>query len=162
MYAEIYSHEAEGIQCVFDNKKWVVCIKNWKPNNDAAQIEYLEIHHETDEQFILVEGKALLLAEPQCARLRHPGHPDGTREGIQRPPRDLVQYHYPKGYQAGVRAGRGYNGGQQRVSEHDGGGAGICASESGRASVGSSFSLTPKDNVMIHYITSHKDLYKRE
>ena len=68
MYAEIYSHEAEGIQCVFDNKKWVVCIKNWKPNNDAAQIEYLEIHHETDEQFILVEGKALLLAASRSAR----------------------------------------------------------------------------------------------
>ncbi len=67
MYAEIYSHEAEGIQCVFDNKKWVVCIKNWKPNNDAAQIEYLEIHHETDEQFILVEGKALLLAASRSA-----------------------------------------------------------------------------------------------
>lgn len=62
MYAEIYSHEAEGIQCVFDNKKWVVCIKNWKPNNDIDQIQYLEIHHATDEQFILVEGKALLLA----------------------------------------------------------------------------------------------------
>lgn len=62
MYAEIYSHEAEGIQCVFDNQKWVVCIKNWKPNNDIDQIQYLEIHHATDEQFILVEGKALLLA----------------------------------------------------------------------------------------------------
>ena len=62
MYAEIYSHEAEGTQCVFDNKKWVVCIKNWKPNNDIDQIQYLEIHHATDEQFILVEGKALLLA----------------------------------------------------------------------------------------------------
>lgn len=61
MYADIYSHEAEGIRCVFDNKKWVVCIKNWKPNNDIDQIQYLEIHHATDEQFILVEGKALLL-----------------------------------------------------------------------------------------------------
>lgn len=45
-----------------------MCIKNWKPNNDAAQIEYLEIHHETDEQFILVEGKALLLAASRSAR----------------------------------------------------------------------------------------------
>ena len=61
MYADIYSHEAEGIQCLFDNKKWVVCIKNWKPNNDVDQIQYLEIHHATDEQFILVKGKALLL-----------------------------------------------------------------------------------------------------
>lgn len=62
MYAEIFTHSEEGIQCVYDNKKWVVCIKNWKPNNDITQIQRLEVHHQTDEQFILVEGKAALLA----------------------------------------------------------------------------------------------------
>lgn len=71
MYAETFSYLGEGIQCVFDNKKWVVCIKNWKPNNDVDQIQYLEVHHETDEQFILVEGKALLLAAK-----RHEDHFD--------------------------------------------------------------------------------------
>ena len=61
-HAECFVHEGEGIQCVFDNKKWVVCIKNWKPNNDISEIRYLEVHHETDEQFVLLAGKAVLLA----------------------------------------------------------------------------------------------------
>ncbi len=62
MNADIYSHEGEGIQCVYDNKNWVVCIKNWKPNNDIENIERLEVHHATDEQFIMISGKAVLLA----------------------------------------------------------------------------------------------------
>lgn len=62
MNAEIYSYEGEGIQCVYDNKNWVMCIKNWKPNNDIEHIRYLEVHHATDEQFILLAGKAILLA----------------------------------------------------------------------------------------------------
>lgn len=61
MKADVFEYEGEGIQCVYDNKKWVVCIKNWKPNNDIEKIQYLEVHHATDEQFILVQGKAVLL-----------------------------------------------------------------------------------------------------
>ncbi len=62
MHAQVFEHSGEGIQCVFDNKKWVVCIKNWKANNDVNQIQYLEVHYQTDEQFVLLSGKALLLA----------------------------------------------------------------------------------------------------
>ena len=39
----------------------VVSIKNWKPDNDIEGIAHLEIHHTTDEQFILVCGKAILI-----------------------------------------------------------------------------------------------------
>lgn len=39
-----------------------MCIKNWKPNNDIENIRYLEVHHATDEQFVLLKGKAVLLA----------------------------------------------------------------------------------------------------
>ncbi len=62
MKADIFSYEGDGIQCVYDNGKWVMCIKNWKPNNDIQNIQYLEVHHETDEQFVLLQGKAVLLA----------------------------------------------------------------------------------------------------
>lgn len=62
MKADIFSFEGEGIQCVYNNKKWVVCIKNWKPNNDIKNIKYLEVHYKTDEQFILLKGRAILLA----------------------------------------------------------------------------------------------------
>ncbi len=36
-------------------------LKNWKPDNDINGIKHLEIHHSTDEQFILVHGKAILI-----------------------------------------------------------------------------------------------------
>ena len=47
--------------CIRDSPKWLVCIKNWKPDNDIAGIAHLEIHHSTDEQFILAAGKAILI-----------------------------------------------------------------------------------------------------
>lgn len=62
MNADIFCFEGEGIQCVYDNSSWVMCIKNWKPNNDIENIRYLEVHHATDEQFVLLKGKAVLLA----------------------------------------------------------------------------------------------------
>lgn len=65
MKAEIFSYEGEGIQGVYDNGNWVMCIKNWKPNNDIENIQYLEVHHETDEQFVLLKGKAILLSATQ-------------------------------------------------------------------------------------------------
>lgn len=61
MKANIYAHEGEGIECVYKNEKWLVCIKNWKPDNDINGIHRLEVHRETDEQFILVKGKAILM-----------------------------------------------------------------------------------------------------
>ena len=49
-----YRYDGEGIECAYRNEKWVVCIKNWKPNNDIDGLEHLEIDHTTDEQFILI------------------------------------------------------------------------------------------------------------
>lgn len=61
MEPEIFENIAEGIKCVYKNEKWLVCIKNWKPDNDINGISHLEIHHSTDEQFILVSGRAILI-----------------------------------------------------------------------------------------------------
>lgn len=57
----VYENNAEGILCVYKNEKWLVSIKNWKPDNDIAGIVHLEVHHFTDEQFILAAGKAILI-----------------------------------------------------------------------------------------------------
>lgn len=57
----VYENNAEGILCVYKNEKWLVSIKNWKPDNDIAGIAHLEVHHSTDEQFILAAGKAILI-----------------------------------------------------------------------------------------------------
>lgn len=61
MKPDQYENNAEGILCVYKNPKWLVCIKNWKPDNDITGIAHLEIHHSTDEQFILAAGKAILI-----------------------------------------------------------------------------------------------------
>lgn len=58
---DMYENNAEGILCVYKNEKWLVSIKNWKPDNDISGIVHLEIHHSTDEQFILAAGKAILI-----------------------------------------------------------------------------------------------------
>ena len=61
MKPEIFENNAEGIKQVYRNDEWSVNIKNWKPDNDIAGVEKLEIHYTTDEQFVLVGGKALLI-----------------------------------------------------------------------------------------------------
>lgn len=61
MNIDIFTHEDEGIDIVYDNQKWIVAIKNWKPDNDMTGIHRLEVHHATDEQFILMAGDAILL-----------------------------------------------------------------------------------------------------
>ncbi|MBQ9197631.1 MAG: cupin [Clostridia bacterium] len=53
--------EGEGMTRVFENEKWMVGIKNWKPMNDIANINNLERHNETDELFILLKGRCTLL-----------------------------------------------------------------------------------------------------
>ena len=56
MKIENYAFEGEGMQRVFENEKWTVGIKNWKPANDITGIDCLERHNKTDELFVLVEG----------------------------------------------------------------------------------------------------------
>lgn len=60
---EILSYRCEeaGMHRVYENKKWTVGIKNWKPQNDIAGIDCLERHNETDELFVLLEGRCTLL-----------------------------------------------------------------------------------------------------
>jgi ureidoglycolate hydrolase len=61
---EIMSWEygAEGLKRVYENSKWMVGVKNWKPANDVANIDCLERHNETDELFILLAGSCVLLS----------------------------------------------------------------------------------------------------
>ena len=56
-----YAYEGEGLTRVFENAKWMVGIKNWKPANDICGINNLERHNLTDELFILLAGHCTLL-----------------------------------------------------------------------------------------------------
>ena len=62
-----YGFEGEGLTRVFENEKWMVGIKNWKPMNDIANIDNLERHNETDELFILLQGRCTLLFANETA-----------------------------------------------------------------------------------------------
>ena len=48
-----YTYEGKGLTRVFENEKWMVGIKNWKPENDITGLTCLERHNITDELFIL-------------------------------------------------------------------------------------------------------------
>lgn len=56
-----YAFEGEGMTRVFENEKWMVGIKNWKPANDISGIDCLERHNKTDELFVLISGSCTLL-----------------------------------------------------------------------------------------------------
>ena len=55
MKPEIFENNAEGIKQVYRNNEWSVSIKNWKPDNDIAGVEKLEIHHKADGGFTNIE-----------------------------------------------------------------------------------------------------------
>ncbi|TXT43871.1 MAG: hypothetical protein FD137_1709 [Spirochaetes bacterium] len=61
MKIEKSAYAGEGLIRVYENKKWMVGIKNWKPANDIANIDCLERHNETDELFVLLSGACTLL-----------------------------------------------------------------------------------------------------
>ena len=54
-------YDGEGMNRVYENEKWMVGLKNWKPANDRAGIDCLERHNETDELFILLKGTCTLV-----------------------------------------------------------------------------------------------------
>ena len=62
-----YEYEGKGLTRVFENEKWMVGIKNWKPENDISGIDCLERHNETNELFILLNGSCTLLFANETA-----------------------------------------------------------------------------------------------
>ena len=62
MEIQKFEYKGEGLTRVYENAKWMVGIKNWKPANDISGIDCLERHNETDELFILLAGGCTLLS----------------------------------------------------------------------------------------------------
>lgn len=61
MKIQDYEFTGAGMQRVYENEKWTVGIKNWKPANDITGITNIERHNKTDELFVLVEGHCTLI-----------------------------------------------------------------------------------------------------
>lgn len=62
---KVLSHEGPGIEHVYNNGKWLIFIKNWTERNDPENLRLVEIHHTTDQQFMLVSGRAWVITAPK-------------------------------------------------------------------------------------------------
>jgi ureidoglycolate hydrolase len=61
MIIQSYEYNKEGMSRVYENEKWTVGVKNWKPANDITGIDCLERHNQTDELFVLLSGECVLV-----------------------------------------------------------------------------------------------------
>lgn len=61
MKIETLEFAGEGMARVYENEKWTVGVKNWKPANDITGTDCLERHNQTDELFVLLSGRCTLL-----------------------------------------------------------------------------------------------------
>lgn len=59
---QLTAHEwsAEGYQPLVFSHDWQVALLNWEPLFDLANLGEIERHNETDEVFVLLNGRALL------------------------------------------------------------------------------------------------------
>ncbi len=57
----IAEYNDPGFKHVFESKEWAVAIKNYQPLNDLQNLGPFKRHLLSDEVFILLEGKCVLL-----------------------------------------------------------------------------------------------------
>ncbi|WP_283609921.1 cupin domain-containing protein [Faecalispora anaeroviscerum] len=62
MKIQSFEMNGEGMQRVYENEKWTIGIKNWKPANDITGTTCLERHNKTDELFVLLNGRCTLIS----------------------------------------------------------------------------------------------------
>lgn len=67
MKIEVSGFSGEGMHRVYENQKWTVGIKNYKPANDILGIDMLERHNATDELFVLLAGSCTLISAEETA-----------------------------------------------------------------------------------------------
>ena len=65
MSIDSFEFTGEGMSRVYENSKWTVGIKNYKPANDIANINCIERHNQTDELFVLLSGSCVLVYATQ-------------------------------------------------------------------------------------------------
>lgn len=59
---EKYQHTGNGYNPFLIRGGWQVAVLNYDSAETAEAIDKLDIHHETDEAFMLIEGDAVLIA----------------------------------------------------------------------------------------------------
>ena len=59
---EEYMHSKEGYKPYLVGPKWQVAQLNYEPNLAPNAIQKVDVHYQTDETFLLMAGKAVLIA----------------------------------------------------------------------------------------------------
>ncbi|WP_196017937.1 cupin domain-containing protein [Alistipes senegalensis] len=57
-----YDPQEAGYNPFLIGPVWQTAVLNYAPEESLEQIEKLDVHHHTDELFVLLEGKAVLIA----------------------------------------------------------------------------------------------------
>ena len=94
---ETYFHPGEGYNPFFITGHWQVAQLNFLPGHEPENIRQLEVHHQTDEVFILVKGKALLIGVKSWVK-------DLVVECVQMEPG--VTYNIPAGVWHNIAMGK--------------------------------------------------------
>lgn len=58
---EVREHLGDGYQPLIDFGTWRVAVLRWKPGMQPAETSFVERHTQTDEVFVLLLGRAMLL-----------------------------------------------------------------------------------------------------
>ncbi|MGN1220944.1 MAG: hypothetical protein ACI4TU_08395 [Candidatus Cryptobacteroides sp.] len=61
-HIEAYSHKGQGYNPFLISDGWQIAVLNYAPEETAEAIDKLDIHHLTDEAFMLVEGEVVLIS----------------------------------------------------------------------------------------------------
>ncbi len=59
---EEYSHSGEGYNPFLITEGWQVAILNYSRSEDIDEITNLDVHYETDEAFLLIQGDIVLIS----------------------------------------------------------------------------------------------------
>jgi len=58
---EIYEYCGEGYRKLFNHRNWRVAVLNYIDELEPENIQYVEAHSQTDEVFVLLDGRCKLL-----------------------------------------------------------------------------------------------------
>ena len=60
---EIYDWDEEGYKPLVFSQSWQVALLNWEPLFDRSNLTEIERHNHTDEVFVLLRGRAVLVTK---------------------------------------------------------------------------------------------------
>ncbi|MDR1182382.1 MAG: hypothetical protein LBL13_10445 [Bacteroidales bacterium] len=59
---DYYQHERQGYNPFLITDRWQVALLNYAPAEALEAIDKLDVHHHTDEVFVLLQGRSALIA----------------------------------------------------------------------------------------------------